>query len=55
MLGSPTDVELARIVLAFQRHALMQDAPPPRRVYLSDALVVAGFFAALWLMLAVTP
>ncbi len=32
-----------------------QDAPPPRRVYLSDALLVAGFFAALWLMLAVTP
>jgi hypothetical protein len=26
----------------------------PRRVYLSDALIVAGFFAALWLMLAVT-
>jgi hypothetical protein len=23
-------------------------------VYLSDALLVAGFFAALWLMLAVT-
>jgi hypothetical protein len=54
LLGSPTDVELARIVLAFQRHALLQDANPPRRVYLSDALLVAGFFAALWLMLAVT-
>jgi len=54
LLGSPTDVELARLVLALQRHALLQDAPPPRRVSLSDALVIAGFFAALWLFLAVT-
>jgi hypothetical protein len=64
LLGSPTDVELARLVMWEQdmgvRHRLMlwqlpQDAKPPRRVYLSDALLVAGFFAALWLMLAVTP
>ena len=54
LLGSPTDVELARIVMGFQRHSLLQDEAPPRRVYLSDALLVAGFFAALWLMLAVT-
>jgi len=24
-------------------------------IFLADALIVAGFFAALWLMLAVTP
>ena len=59
LLGTPTDVELARIVMAFQRlrtpqQSVPQDDAPPRRVYLSDALLVAGFFAALWLMLAVT-
>ncbi len=54
LFGSPTDVELARIVMGFQRRALLQDAKPPRRVYLSDALLVAGFFAALWLFFAVT-
>jgi hypothetical protein len=68
LLGSPSDVELARLVMweqtARDRLAAWQaystgrisrdDDAPPRRVYLSDALLVAGFFAALWLFFAVT-
>jgi hypothetical protein len=61
LLGSMTDVELARLVMWEQdiaaRRAFVREyvaIEKPRRVYLSDALIVAGLFAALWLMLAVT-